>query len=319
MSRNKGGNSSESSKISSQHMRSILDSLKGKGVRDTTNQNYLAVWRIFNKFLIRLDRRPDNWEERTLLFCAHLINSGSQSQTIKSYISAIKSILKVDGYEWDEAKALFSSLTRACKIHNDKLRVRLPIRRNLLEILLFELKRILTGQFYLQILYRAMFCMAYYGLMRVGEITQSNHALKAVNVHTGRNKNKILLILYTSKTHGKDQYPQEIKISAANKGINKEIFCPFEAITLYMELRGGIKEGSENFFIFRDRSAVKSENLRKILKSCLRNLNLNEDLYNTHSFRLGRTFDLKREGYSLELLKRVGRWRSNAVFRYIRE
>ena len=61
-----------------------------------------------------------------------------QSATVKSYVSAIKAILKADKYEWDEQKVLLSSLTKAYKLTNDVLDCRLPIQKGLLEMILFE-------------------------------------------------------------------------------------------------------------------------------------------------------------------------------------
>ena len=60
---------------------------------------------------------------------------------------------------------------------NDQIQTRLPIHRNLLEILLFELERIYTDQPYLEILYKDLFILAYYGLFRVGELTQGPHTI----------------------------------------------------------------------------------------------------------------------------------------------
>ena len=70
--------------------------------RQSTKENYLAIWRHFNKFLIKLDRRPPLWEDRVSLFSAYLIEHRKvQSSTLRSYISAIKRILTDDGYEWN--------------------------------------------------------------------------------------------------------------------------------------------------------------------------------------------------------------------------
>ena len=84
---------------------------------------------------------PFLWEDRTSLFCAFLIEKGTQSQTIKSYVSAIKSILMDDNYQWRDDRILLNSLTKVCKLENDHLRCRLPISQKLLDILIFELKR----------------------------------------------------------------------------------------------------------------------------------------------------------------------------------
>ena len=84
---------------------------------------------------------PKAWEDKTLLFLAHLIDKGSQSSTIKSYKSAIKAVLVNDGYDWKEEKILLTSLTKACRLINDQVKTKLPIGGHLLELLLFELER----------------------------------------------------------------------------------------------------------------------------------------------------------------------------------
>ena len=318
---------SSTSKYSKNSLELILEKLKGKQVRTTTSTNYLAIWRSFNQFLIKLDKMPNSWEDRTALFCAHLVNEGNQSQTLKSYVSAIKSVLKDDGYyEWNEEKVLLSTLTRACKLENDKLTCRFPIQKGLFELIIFQLRHNLIGQFYLETLYRALFCLAYYGLMRIGELAEGSHAIKACNIHTGTNKDKILVVLYSSKTHGQDSHPQKIKItSIGDKEGNKlndrtggSIICPFQAVRDYLKIRGGFIDENENFFVFRDRRSVQPSQVRTVLRECLNSLSLDSSLYNTQSFRSGRTVDLWKGGMSMDRLKSIGRWRSNAVYRYLK-
>ena len=109
---------------------------------------------------------------------------------MKSYISAIKAVLKLDGYDWNDSKILFEVLVKACKLENDSVRRRLPIQIGLLELLLFELQRLYSGQPYLEKLYQAIFSFMYYGLMRIGEVVQGSHTLKAKDIHIGHNKDK---------------------------------------------------------------------------------------------------------------------------------
>ena len=169
-------------------MRNIIEKLKCKRVRDTTTRNYQSVWHQFNMFLIRLDSMPKDWEDRTALFCAYLIEKGMQSSTVKSYVSAIKALLKDENYKWTEGQVLLSTLTRACKLRNDKIRCRLPIHKQLFEVILFELNRLFHNQEFLCRLYKAIFSLAFYGMMRIGELTQGDHPIKACNVHIGINK-----------------------------------------------------------------------------------------------------------------------------------
>ena len=156
--------------------------------------------------------------------------------------------------------------------------------------------------------------MGYYGLLHVGEIAKGDHKIKAKNIHIGLNKNKILILLYSSKTHGKESKPQEIKIT----GQTKRHFCPFKLTKTYMSLRGGFPSDNEQFFIFSDVSPVLPTHVRDTLHKLLKAVNLEPLLYNTHSLRSGRSCDLIKLGYPIEHVKKLGHWRSNAVYRYLK-
>ena len=71
----------------------------------------------------------------------------------------------------------------------------------------------------------------------------SPHVLKARNVEIGQNKDKIQLILFTSKTHGLESKPQQIRISgddapSIENRINsrKCFFCPFRTTRKYLAM-----------------------------------------------------------------------------------
>ena len=254
---------------------------------------------------------------------------GLQSSTIKSYISAIKRILLDDGYQWEYNKMLLTAITKACKLKNDRVQVRLPIGFGLLELILFEVRRYFCtrnrNQPYLIILYQALFAMGYYGMLRVGELTLSNHMVKAKDVHLGRNKDKIKLILYTSKTHGKELYPQEIKIVANNsEKVNRykiqRNFCPFNLMAKYFKVCKAYEGTNEPCFIFQDGTPVSPSHARTVLRQMLKNLGLNEKLYDMHSFHIGCCSDLVNKlNYTIEEAKRMGCWKSSCIYRYIRQ
>ena len=149
------------------------------------------------------------------LFIAYLVDKGMQSNTVKSYVSAIKKTLIIDSYDWDNKLVPIRMLAKACRIINDSVRTRLPIHCNLLEMILFEVQRYFTGrnQVYLESLYKTLFAISYYGMMRIGEVMKSQHVLKASNVHMVTNKDKLLLLLYSSKTYDQGTRPQKIKIT----------------------------------------------------------------------------------------------------------
>ena len=98
----------------------------------------------------------------------------------------------------------------------------------------------------------------------------------------------------------------------------KRIFCPFKLVNDFMKIRGNYEEADEQFFVFKDKSPVTPQQVRELLKQCLSTLGLDASLYGFHSFGVGRTTDLVKYNYSIEEVKRMGRWRSNTVYRYIK-
>ena len=264
---------------------------------------------------------PKLWEHKVALYCAYLIEvKNRKSSTIKSYVSGIKYILMNDGYPWRDKYLMLSAITRACKLKNDILYMRLPIQTNLLSIILSHLEIKFTNQPYLECLYKTSFLLAYYGLFRVGEITTSEHVLKAKDVHLANNKNKYLLVLYSSKTHGHGDSPQKIPITPTSNQGNKNLkfYCPYQMLKTYLIFRPPRLDDREQFLVFQDNSPMTPGNFREWLKDIIHTIGLNKRHYDTHSFRIGRATNLLKENKSIESIKRMGRWRSNCVYRYLK-
>ena len=55
-----------------------------------------------------------------------------------------------------------------------------------------------------------------------------------------------------------------------------------------------------------------------ILKLMKDKCGLDSRLYNTHSLRTGCALDLLKLGLSVETIKKLGRWKSNTVFMYLK-
>ena len=224
-------------------------------------------------------------------------------------------------------QSCITSLTRACRLNNKQITTKLPIQKGLLQLILNEIGKHYggMGQMYLVILYQALFITAYYGLFRVGELTHSPHVIPACNVHIAMNKNKLLFILETSKTHTRGDKPQLVKISSVPCARTMEAkirtticySCPFSLLKMYLNVRPGRTSEDEQFFIFRDGSPVLASHMRVCLKTMLLHLRLNPKLYCTHSTRMGRSSDLLKCGVSVETIKKLGRCKANAVFRYL--
>ena len=176
---------SDATRISTQQVMNFMKSLKMKQNKDLTMENYIVVWRLFNKFLVKLDELPEDWEERASLFYGYLIHQKRKSTTIRSCLSAIKEILKLDNYEWNDNKVLLGSVIWAGRITNDRIKLKFPIHWKVLELIIFEINKIFQDQPYLCCLYKAIMAIGYYRLLRIGELTKRDHSIKARNVHLG--------------------------------------------------------------------------------------------------------------------------------------
>ena len=179
-------------------------------------------------------------------------------------------MLRDDGYYLNVDQLLLNSLTRACQLIKDQVKTHLPIGIKLLELLLFELGRIYHDQIYLLKLYRALFSLAYYGMFRVGELGQSEHSIKAADIHLGLNKHKILVVLHSSKTHGEESHPQKVKITEA-PGTHElsRHFCPFTLVNQFMIMRGDFVDTNEQLFMFQGNLPVQPQHIHNVLnKAC---------------------------------------------------
>ena len=259
---------------------------------------------------------------------AYLVESKKQSGTITSYLSAIKAVLQDQGIVLDIDAYLLNSLTRACHLKNDQIRHQLPMQKSMLSVLLQRLGKTFVTQPYLLVLFRALLSTTYFGLFRISELTYttSSHNVKARDVHIANNKKKILFILRSLKTHGPWMKPQKIKIttSPATQSNQQQLqpgrtmkdsvlyFCPYRLLRNYLAVRGGYLHEAEPFFIYSDHSPVPASHFRKCLKQVIADAGFNNSLYGSHSLRSGRA------GASVETIKQIGRWKSNAVFRYLK-
>ena len=311
---------SSSSSISTAAIQAIVEDLKLLRHRNSTRENYYRIWKIFNEFFIRLDCRPRTWEDRIILFAGYLIINRKKSSTINCYISAIKSVLLDIGIEVSEDRVLLASLTKACKLNLDMNYNRLPIKKGMIHLLIKSVNKLFDSQPYLRCLYQAMLVTMYYGLFRIGEITASPHVVKAKNIFVGVNKNKLMFILYSSKTHSKSNKPQVIKISGISKVANAEKlkYCPFDLMKKYSAIRPEYRSNSEQYFVYGDNSAVTPQLFRKVFKQLLEDNNFDMRLYSCLGIRAGRASDLLEMGVSVKTIHLIGRWKSNAVYSYFK-
>ena len=199
-------------------------------------------------------------------------------------------------------------MTRAWWLWNDHCQARFPIQKALVTLLVKNVPRLFSSaQPYLTTLYQALLLTTYFGLFRIGELTFSKHVLKAKDVHIGTNKDKLLFVLHTSKTHNKGSKPQSIKICAEGES-NRNPWCPFVWVQKFLSIRKKYVSDGEQFYVFHDCSPVTPSHYLAALKKLLQISNINSKFYSVHIICAGRTKDLFDMGVSVETIKKISRW-----------
>ena len=155
------------------------------------------------------------------------------------------------------------------------------------------------SQPYLSKLYKALISTAYYGLFRIGEITSGDRPIQVDDVFLTDNKNKIQIVLRSSKTHTTADHPQIVKITShmsnpKDKHFFREAaFCPFLLLQDYMRIRKKRLPWSKRgpLFVFSDNTPVRPGNFSQVLKAAIKKCGLDNNNYSSHSLRSGRDSD----------------------------
>lgn len=301
----------------------IVDRIKNHKYQESTRLAYHNQWVACNQFLLRFNNLPEDWGDRLVLYAAALAEDGKAPATIKTYISGIRQVLLLDKVQFTDRSFELKAIVRASKLENNKIYVRMPITKQILKGVLKQLAIRYDQQPYLQAMYRAMCVAAYYGMLRIGEITGGKHSLKAQHVIRTRQKiggkvvTGVRLYLRSSKTHGIGDYPQAVDIRADSH----DSIDPVTILGEFAAMRDEFGETIPEFFVFKDGTPVSALQYRRVLKEMLKNAGYQPGLYNAHSTRKGRAQDLFKLNWDIEAIKRQGRWSPSSlcIYNYLRE
>ena len=95
------------------------------------------------------------------------------------------------------------------------------------------------------------------------------------------------------------------------------ILCPVQAFREYLDVRPSASRHAQ-FFLTQSGSPLTYDTVRTNLQAQCKALGLRELKLNTHSFRIGRATDLFLAGVSIETIKVWGRWKSDAIYKYLK-
>ena len=246
-------------------------------------------------------------------FLAFLAKSNYAPCTARSYISGISFYLKVRGLHDTTnsfiVKKMLSGMQRLSKRCDCHKPVTLDILTNIINIL----PSIALSSYEVR-LFAAAFTLAFFAFLRVGEFADSGlskrHALCHDDVLINCNRNLLYVTLHSSKT---DQFGHQTKLELSKHDLG--LVCPVLNMVRYLKVRPKI-DGL--LFCHLNSKPLTRYQVSSMIKKAVRFLGLNENDYNTHSFRIGAATSAALMGKSNEEIMDLGRWNSMSFKKYIR-
>ena len=198
----------------------------------------------------------------------------------------------------------------------DQKRSRLPITPSILE----QLRRVWNKDPSDRdnVMLWAACCVGFFGFLRSGELTapekeefdpKQHLTVKDIAIENLANPRTISIRIEQSKT---DPFRQGVTIYL---GRTDSMLCPVAALLSYLVLRG---RGKGPLFKFKDGRALSRPRLVSELRKALAEAGLKPENYAGHSFRIGAATTAAACSIPVEVIKTLGRWKSQAHQLYVR-
>ena len=249
------------------------------------------------------------------MFIAFLSLNNKSPKTAACYIAAInfrcKFYKNVDISQNFIVKKMLEGMKRS-KHSKD---ARLPITLEILNKILNRLPVVCTSP-YEALLFSAAFSMAYHGFFRVGEIVFTKlgqeHKILGVSdvkIRTINNSRVINVYIAFSKT---DQEGKGTLICIQG---NNTAACPVLLLQRYLLQRPNVNGA---LFCHTNGKPVTRYQFSAVLRKALVSAGMQSDNFKSHSFRIGAASEASANGISDSKIMELGRWKSQAVKKYLR-
>ena len=188
-----------------------------------------------------------------------------------------------------------------------------PIMLNLLHRLMDSLQFVIRDG-YLRVMYRAMFTVAFHGLLQVGEMTYSAHTNKAYiltdKLRFMYDLDVITLPIYNAKTAKNGQVQKAIVDKLGGD------YCPYKALLNFMALK---RSTARYLFTDGNGNQLSDHTFRRTLTRCLDFCQIKDVNFNTHSMRSAGAMFLSQARLPDSQIQAPGRWTSRNYLKYIRQ
>ena len=256
--------------------------------------------------------------EQTLCrFVTFLTLSGLSSQSIRSYLSALR-YAQIRRGGSDPAYSALSQLHYVLRGIQRSLPPsvrprRLPITPSILGLLHGTWS---SQQSTDRACLWAACCLAFFAFLRSGEFTCQSwaayqpHMLSVSDIQVDSRSNPTMLrvTLRRSKT---DVFGLGVNIHVGKTG---SIVCPVSAVLAYIAIRPSTPGP---LFLLESGAPLSRQVLVNRVREAWSTAGFNVSLFNGHSFRIGAATTAAQAGLSDSNIQLLGRWRSSAFIRYL--
>jgi hypothetical protein len=289
------------------------------GLSTNTRKNYITAESSLAWFLRGMNvpiTLPVSWEN-VVLWISRLSYS-LRHATIRGYVSGIATLHRDNGImsptDHPVIHRILDGIAREQSLMNIKPRRSLPITPTLINMISSAIN---MNDYDNQMIITAM-STATAGLMRIGELTITDKPERTLLFkHVARVPNGYRITLPFSKT---DQYGHQ---STVLIGDTNTIKC----IDTYINNNNKINNNNNNsnsrnnrsndvFFTYMNGTALTRSSLINTVNKLLKDIHVPP--HRGVSFRAGGATSLAANGVDTSVIKKLGRWRSNAVERYLR-
>ena len=289
-----------------------------KSITVSTVNNYQRTWEKIRDYLaIKGEKVTIPLDQNSVaLFLTHLHRSGYAYNTVKTHVSAISYVHKLQNIVDPTCSAVITALLNAIKKESPKTLEKLHISVDMLHELLNSLEYVITCKFD-RLMYKAILLLQYHACARIGELVVSGNntdnvlCLDQVSFKFDRNMTCTeMTVDFLYFKHNKETSSESITIGSVHTN-----YCPVKCLREYLSVRG-LKPGF--LFINSALVSVKRTDVSKVLDMLLIATGFDNKRYDTHGLRMGRASQAAADGWSESQIQRLGRWKSMAFKKYLK-